>query len=445
MSNPSKLDALVAGGELSGFDERLEVTSGPASDIPAVMGLSQEAIRLPIDLDHLIGEQVAISLWIYPNQDYRNGEGVATIACNLLDIPGIAALNFRQAPAACALRWSWDSDHIEGVDAMATNIPELPGQEWYHLLYTWDADAGRFDAYLNGTPQRLPGTEIPPWHIEGWTQLSISVGPFRYGAVTVEPRYMPPEEAEARDLRGYRGCRSDLLGRGDPGDPIDVDRRRGDLLYESTLGSEVETEDWVLEGPGIVTFEEGWMKMASERPEGPEGHIVHWCPQDFPESYVAEWEIQPVSEDGLCIVFFSAKGENGEDIFDPALAERNGVFRQYTMGDIVSYHVSYYANTPFNPGRTASHLRKNNHFYLVDNGLPGIPPGSSDPHQVRVVKDGSHIQFLVDDRVIIDFVDDGRRYGPVHGGGKIGLRQMQWMVARYRNLRVWQLKPIQHQ
>ena len=31
--------------------------------------------------------------------------------------------------------------------------------------------------------------------------------------------------------------------------------------------------------------------------------------------------------------------------------------------------------------------------------------------------------------------------GRVLSGGKIGLRQMQWTVGRYRNLRVYALKP----
>jgi len=38
----------------------------------------------------------------------------------------------------------------------------------------------------------------------------------------------------------------------------------------------------------------------------------------------------------------------------------------------------------------------------------------------------------VDGRVFIDWTDDGKRYGPVHIGGRIGLRQMEWSVARCR-------------
>jgi hypothetical protein len=53
-----------------------------------------------------------------------------------------------------------------------------------------------------------------------------------------------------------------------------------------------------------------------------------------------------------------------------------------------------------------------------------------------LIKDGAHIQLQVDGKVIIDWTDVGSRYGPVLGGGKIGLRQMQWTQAQYRNFRV---------
>lgn len=441
MPEAARLDAWVEGGTLSAYDERqIALTDGPQPGVPGLAASGESPVRMSVELDRPLGKQAAVSLWIYPERGYKNGEGRERIEHVLVEVPDTARLDVHQAPSACGLVWRWDGEHVPGVDAMRSNLPELPGGEWVHLLYTWDADAGRFDAYFNGTPQRLPGTEVSPWSMAGQSSLDLLVGPFRVGGITVEPRYVPPDEAESRDLHGYRGRRSDLLGRFGEVEPLDVADRRGGLLYSAQLDSPESVAGWVMEGPGVVTFEDGWMRMASERPDGPEGHIVHWCPEDFPNSYVAEWEIQPVSDYGLCIVFFSARGEHGEDIFDPDLAERTGIFSQYTQGDIVSYHVSYYANTPFNPGRTASHLRKNNHFYLVDNGRPGIPPGSTKPHKIRLVKWDDHIQFWVDGEVVIDFTDDGERYGPVHQGGKIGMRQMQWMVAQYRNLRVWELK-----
>jgi hypothetical protein len=130
---------------------------------------------------------------------------------------------------------------------------------------------------------------------------------------------------------------------------------------------------------------------------------------------------------------------NEEDIFDPSLPKRTGVFEQYNQGAISCYHISYYASTSYNPGRITSNLRKIKGFHLVANGPPGIEPGSDAVHAVRLIKDDAHIQLLVDGKVIIDWTDDGKRYGPVLGGGKIALRQMQWPSALYRNLRVYGL------
>jgi len=178
------------------------------------------------------------------------------------------------------------------------------------------------------------------------------------------------------------------------------------------------------------------MVMSSQQPTGPEGHIVHWCPAEVPKRFVADWDIQLRSPQGLCIVFFAAAGTHGEDIFSPELPKRTGAFTQYTRGAIDCYHISYIANTPNQPGRITSNMRRNAGFHLVANGPPGIAPGSQEVHGVRLIKDDAHVQLLVDGRVIIDFTDDGQQYGPVLGDGRIGFRQMQWTTAGYRALRI---------
>jgi hypothetical protein len=196
-----------------------------------------------------------------------------------------------------------------------------------------------------------------------------------------------------------------------------------------------------MEGPGKVEFIDGWMHMYSP---GQEMHHVFWCPEDFPGSFIAEWDAQNLGTDtmpsSLCIIFFAARGENGEDIFDPRLPERDGTFVQYTKGRILSYHLSYYANT-----RGHANLRKNNKFILVQEGKDGIPARSEKIHKLRLIKDGPHIVMFVDHRKIIDWTDDGKTYGPVYAGGNMGFRQMKNTHFRYRNFRVWSLKHDQHQ
>ena len=47
--------------------------------------------------------------------------------------------------------------------------------------------------------------------------------------------------------------------------------------------------------------------------------------------------------------------------------------------------------------------------------------------------------MYVDERKIIDWQDDGKKYGPVLQSGKIGFRQMKWTRFAYRNFNVWGL------
>ena len=179
------------------------------------------------------------------------------------------------------------------------------------------------------------------------------------------------------------------------------------------------------------------------RSRGFEEHVVFWCPETFPESYVAEWDFLRLSRHGLAIVFFAAQGKGGKDLFDPSLPPRDGAFIDYILGSVTSYHISYFANiATYQMGRVDSNLRKNNRFYCVAGGPIAVSPDAEGWQRVQPVKDGPRVQFLVNGRVIIDWTDDDPdRYGPPLGGGKIGLRQMKPTVAGYRNFRVWSLQP----
>ena len=213
--------------------------------------------------------------------------------------------------------------------------------------------------------------------------------------------------------------------------------QKGKLIYDNTFVSANAVSDWVMEGPGKVEFQDGWMEMFSPQEEF---HHVFWCPKDFPGSFIAEWEAQNLNtEAGLCILFFSAQGKNGEDIFDASFPLRDGTFSQYTKSEkLNAYHISYYANGKGNPGRDISHLRKNSGFHLVQQEEPGIPVASKEIHKLKLMKDGSRIIMYVEDRKIIDWTDQ-KEYGPVLQEGKIGFRQMQWTHFRYKNFKVWEL------
>jgi hypothetical protein len=213
---------------------------------------------------------------------------------------------------------------------------------------------------------------------------------------------------------------------------------KGDLIYSNTLSSEEELKSWVMEGAGETQFSEGWMSMFSAEEKG---HHVYWCPKELPESFIAEWEVRNLhTEAGLCIVFFAANGAEGEDVLSADLKLRDGAFKQYTKGDINNYHISYYANTPTQKDRPHAHLRKNKGFYKVQTGESGIAYDSEETHRVKLIKDNGHIQMLVDGRPIIDWTDDGAKYGPILGAGKLAFRQMKWTRFQYKDLKVWELK-----
>lgn len=216
----------------------------------------------------------------------------------------------------------------------------------------------------------------------------------------------------------------------------------GELLYRADFDHPDSVSDWVMEGPGQVSFKQGWMEMLSPEEEG---HHVFWCPEDFPDRFIARWDAQNLDlEAGLVIVFFAATGLDGQDIFSPELPARDGTFTQYTEGELKSYHISYYANAAHNPGRGHANLRKNNTFSLLQKGEVGIPTESTRQHEVTLIKEGARIRLYVDDRKVIDYTDDtpvvdGVDTGGSLNGGKIGFRQMKWTHFRYNNFRVYSL------
>lgn len=61
-------------------------------------------------------------------------------------------------------------------------------------------------------------------------------------------------------------------------------------------------------------------------------------------------------------------------------------------------------------------------------------------HTITLVKKGPRVQLAVGGRRVIDFTDDGEQFGPPLQDGKIGFRQMQRTDARYRNLRIYNLR-----
>jgi hypothetical protein len=394
-------------------------------------------------LESPIGQKGTISFVLETDKPYRNGTGEETYTQWLVSLPEVGGVLFQKAQNAVNVFFLWQKG-----DQLARGIhlefADFPGPETFYFQFTWDADRGLSEGYMNGMPLRYPGIEFAPWKIDGQaTKYSFANRPIRASKVKVKATYTPPEELKNQVPADLMGKNAALLGKHHT-EPIDVTSRKGKLLYEVAFKDEGSVKDWIMEGPGIVEFDEGQMNLRSPEPNPQtrqEFHYTFWCPTDFPESFVAEWDFKPLNEHGLSLIFFAALGSDGKDIFDKTIAARDGHYPQYTSGDILNYHVIYYSHLPFyQTGNIFTRLRKANQFLHVAEGQIAVKPGTKDFKTLRLIKDGAHIQLVVDGIVCLDFTDPGtERWGEVLGKGKIGLRQMAQGFGAYRHLRVWSL------
>jgi len=209
----------------------------------------------------------------------------------------------------------------------------------------------------------------------------------------------------------------------------------GKLFYSNSFLNADSLMDWKMEGQAEWKVENDGLHLYS--PQQSKHHVL-WCPISIPADFIAEWEAKNLNpEAGLCIIFFAACGKNGEDIFSEKLMPRKGIFKQYTQGDINNYHISYYANNPFEKRRNQANLRKNIGFKKVQSGELGIPKSSTEVHHCKLISCKGRILFYVDQKKVIDWTDS-EPLGP----GKIGFRQMKWTHFVYRNFKVWEIKNL---
>ena len=222
--------------------------------------------------------------------------------------------------------------------------------------------------------------------------------------------------------------------------------KTAEVLYENNFANEASLDDFRLEGSARVSAGGGALKLANalDPSLGQKANFVLWNKNDFPDKISIEWDFTPVEYPGLAMTFFSAKGTNGEDIFDPSLPERTGRYEMYYNGGINAYHISYFRrNDAESMGFNTCNLRKSKGFYLVCQGADPIPSliDAACPYRIKIIKYGAHILFYINGLKIFHYADDGATYGKIHCDGKIGLRQMAPLVAEYRNFRVCSVIP----
>jgi len=429
--------AVAAGGQKAG-----ELLSGAAfvpgrKERQALISTGSGAgVRIPLEGNY-VPERGTLMFWFQPQHNLGGTphEQHQLVACGKGQGVTVSLVS---APHQCHIApYIFDKEGRRQVNAMV--YKHLLAGKWYHLTFTWDISRGLLTLWMYGRPEADPvpqPLEIGPAPAEmlvGCKGAAISdlriydralEGPDIRRIIS-----FAPEEAMAGEGRTfYRQW-------------VNVDAFRGQLVYQNTFDDESSLADWAMEGRGKARIVDGqlWLHTTVTGPEKPLGHLVYWNKHDFPANFVAEWDFTPTKLGGLCIVFFCARGREGEDIFEPSLPARDAIFPRYHSGAINCYHISYFRNSSLRS--PICNMRKNYGFYLVAVGPDFIPLEPGRKNHVTLIKDGDHIMFLTNGRLSIDFLDDGKTYGPVLGGGKIGLRQMgaTWPCL-YDNFCVYELK-----
>lgn len=223
---------------------------------------------------------------------------------------------------------------------------------------------------------------------------------------------------------------------------VDNIKSHSRLIYENKLSDAEALADFRLEGSAKIAFPNGRLRMENEMEAslGQKANYVLWCMEEFPADVYIEWDFYPIREPGLCMLFFAAKGRDGEDLFAESLAKRTGEYPQYHHGDIDAFHVSYFRRKE--PDERAFHtcnLRKSYGFYLVAQGADPIPEAkeAQAPYKISLLHRGADVVFYINGLEIFHFVDDGVTYGKLLGGGKIGFRQLAPMIGEYADLKVY--------
>jgi len=207
----------------------------------------------------------------------------------------------------------------------------------------------------------------------------------------------------------------------------------GKLIFEEDFSRGLA--NWQPEGPNLVEVVDGRLHVKTTMATR-SGQFV-WLRRDLPADFRVEYDLTPVSSSGFFLIFFCARGVNGEDILGEKLFKQYRQlrdFKKYTIGPINCYHISYRRNRMAN-----CNLRKNTGKHLLKQSrIDMVLPAGKTAH-VALTKRGGRIRLVVNGKVFMDYTDDGRINGGVYGRGKIGLRQVYDSEGYYDNFKVFDL------
>ncbi len=217
----------------------------------------------------------------------------------------------------------------------------------------------------------------------------------------------------------------------------------GALIYENSLSSPESLRGFILEGKATLSFPDGRLRLENAESEqlGQKANYVLWCDREFPADILLQIDFRPLREPGLAMLFFSACGKNSRGLFDPSLAPRTGEYVQYHHGDINAFHLSFFRRKERDERSFHTcNLRKSYGLHMAAQGADPIPDVADAEgfYRLSLLKKGLDIRFAVNDLEVLHYHDDGVQYGPLLGGGYIGLRQLAPMIGEYANLRVYE-------
>ncbi len=418
---------------------RLKMIEGP---LPGQLGLfaGRESILLRGTTPVPFGAEGTVSLWIKTDQKYQTGIDEKDVTFKILEIENLCSFSFVKTKSTLDFLWTWDkaAGNTQYHDLHILS-PEIPGPQWLQFTFRWSTSKGIFNCYINGTPYRQNET-INDLKLQPAQKITLYTSQLAFGELLISDRMYEGSRLNELISGNPLPALDKILGV-EPLNKLDIEFVIGPIAYSNPLREPKDIRGWLIEGDAKLTFDSGGMVLESAKPDGAlsEGNIVLWCGDDVPANFIAKWKFQLISDYGLAMVLFAAKGQNGKNIFDPSIAERNGTYSQYVYGDINSYHISYYTNTPYSARNTCG-FWKNTGFFLADYGPAVVDPGSKDIYNATLVKIGGTMAMAINNWVIADFIDDGKRFGPVLDWGKIGFRQMKWTKMRYSNFEIYEIK-----
>lgn len=277
---------------------------------------------------------------------------------------------------------------------------------------------------------------------------SVDRGPCRFAAATTDATRIRRNAVQTRAIPLHVALLAAMFLAGSAtawgnAEMWDAREHPVDTTYHLILNETFEggLENWVLEGDADVAsvgIEDGKGVFRTRKNELSEG-AMWWYNDDLPADFRAEWTVTPKT-DGFFMVFFSVRGVDGDDIFSDKHRgaeekEWGKYFQKYVHGDINGYHVSYHRR---NNGDC--NLRKNTGLVLLKNQTDGPHPlAMNRSHRVVLTKLEGRIHLTVDGTTFLDYVDDGKAHGPVHGSGKFGFRQVYGSEATYDDVRIYDL------